>query len=128
MKDLLTSDPFAVVQLGGKILGKTRLVKRNCSPVWNEHFSAVLLHCQSTLRIKLYDFDYGSSNDDLGFVDFDLSAYPTDCIHNLSKPIILDPVTLATKGTLFVAITIKVSCFAEHCCFYCYHHRYCFFF
>lgn len=107
MQDFLTSDPFAVVTIGSQSLGRTKVVMRNLNPVWNEQMSTPLLHRSATLRVSLYDFDYASTDDDLGYVEVNLASLVVDDTENFALPIMRDANKLS-KGFLHLNICISV--------------------
>ena len=69
-----SSDPFVVLSVGGRKLGKTKTVKKNLNPEWNESFKlnvdakdAVRLR-SSKLVLSIFDYDMLSSPDPMGEV------------------------------------------------------------
>lgn len=69
------SDPYAVVQLNGEKVFKTKTIKKTLNPVWNESFSIeILSRTKNKVLLQVWDWDLGPSGDDfLGDVDIDLS-------------------------------------------------------
>ncbi|KAF5109968.1 hypothetical protein DV453_001259 [Geotrichum candidum] len=69
------SDPYAVVQLNGEKVFKTKTVKKTLNPVWNEQFSIeILSRTNSKLLLQVWDWDLGPTDDDfLGDVHVDLA-------------------------------------------------------
>ena len=53
--DLYSSDPFVMIYVGGKFVGKTRSILQNLNPVWDESFDIPLLHMNTSLELKVYD-------------------------------------------------------------------------
>ena len=108
MQDILTSDPFAVVSIGAQTIGRTKVVMRNLNPTWNAQFSCALLHCNAVMRVSLFDFDYSSSDDDMGYVEVKLSRLTIDDTEDFCLPILRDAKTLG-KGTIRLRACISVS-------------------
>ena len=48
--DVLTSDPYARVILGGDLIATTKVISTTLNPVWDERFVVPLLHPYITLR------------------------------------------------------------------------------
>ena len=74
-----TSDPYVELYAGTKSLGKTKVVKKDCSPKWNEQFQMELgaddanavLNSKRTghfiiITFLLFDYDRNSSDDSMG--------------------------------------------------------------
>lgn len=108
VQDFLTSDPFAVVTIGNQTIGRTKVVMRNLNPVWNEQFATPLLHNHAKLRVSLYDFDYSSSDDDLGYVEVNLASISLDDTENFVLPIMKNQSKLG-KGFMHINIHLCVS-------------------
>ena len=54
-------------------MGKTKTKKRSLSPIWDESFTLKLTnHHTPILTFRLYDYDVGSANDEMGQVKLDL--------------------------------------------------------
>lgn len=116
IKDIISSDPYAVISLGGKIIGKTKTIMRTLSPTWNETFSIPILHCKTPLRISIYDFDFANTDDQLGQVEIDMTKLKLNEQNSLKVDVISDKATKSTKGTLLLSICINVSiCFSNVC-------------
>ena len=58
------SDPYAVIRMGNQKV-KTRIIKKNLDPVWDEEFVLSVSRVESeTIEISLWDWDFGPGNDD----------------------------------------------------------------
>jgi len=70
------ADPFCVVKLGGIEQGRTRIIKRTRTPVWNETIKVPILESQKNynLEIEVWDWDKVSSNDFIGTATVDLAT------------------------------------------------------
>ncbi|KAI7867816.1 C2 domain-containing protein [Spinellus fusiger] len=66
-----TSDPYARVRIGTKVIGKTKHIKKTLVPEWNETFSTKVGSAKTVLDFKVKD--HNTINDvDIGEVAFDL--------------------------------------------------------
>ena len=65
--DILSTDAYIGVYSDDTFVGQTKVVKNSLRPVWNEHFTSVLIK-KGTLRIKLFDHDTFNDDDYLGQV------------------------------------------------------------
>jgi hypothetical protein len=77
--DVFASDPYIIASLGDRIIGRTKTIKRNLNPIWNEtlpHQS--LLHYNYEIEFKVFDEDPGSDADYLGHFKVDLKDFPSD--------------------------------------------------
>ena len=74
--DIKTSDPY--VKLYGKTnrsiyyFGKTKIIKKNLNPQWNEklYFPAA---CSSSILIEIYDYDFARSDDFLAKIEIPIN-------------------------------------------------------
>jgi len=41
---MITSDPYATVSVGGVIVARTRVIRNNENPKWDEHFNVPVVH------------------------------------------------------------------------------------
>lgn len=71
--DITTSDPFVVVSLDERILGRTPTIEKNLNPIWETSFEKMgLLGIQnSILQLRIYDEDK-NSDDMLGVINIAL--------------------------------------------------------
>ncbi|CAH1421338.1 unnamed protein product [Lactuca virosa] len=73
VRDVRTSDPYVVIQMGKHKL-KTRVVKKNINPVWDE---TLTLSVSEPLPVKLevYDRDTFSLDDKMGDAVFNIQPF-----------------------------------------------------
>jgi hypothetical protein len=71
--DLITSDPYVVVQVEGEFVAKTAVKNRTTSPDFNEEFDIPLDFLNATLRCEIMDRDQLKSDDVIGYVDIHLA-------------------------------------------------------
>ena len=70
------ADPFAKVFLNDSSMGKTKYISRTLNPQWKETFhSKKKIEAVDTLFVKIYDHDSFSTNDLIGQVKVELTAY-----------------------------------------------------
>ena len=69
-----TSDPYVSIMHGKEQLHKTQVKKKTVNPVWNEEAEIFLENLSSPLTFKVFDKDLVSSDDFMGFADFDLAT------------------------------------------------------
>lgn len=61
--DILNSDPYVVLSVGEKTVGRTQTIYRNhVNPVWDKLFTIPLLHTNNTLKLRVYDEDPNKSD------------------------------------------------------------------
>ena len=76
--DIQSSDPYGILYIGQKRVGKTKVRKWTLNPTWNESFAIPLLHLKHPLRIEIWDFDTIGSHSILGKVELNLSDFPSN--------------------------------------------------
>ncbi|EEF28372.1 protein C2-DOMAIN ABA-RELATED 4 [Ricinus communis] len=74
IRDVLTSDPYIVVKLGKQKL-KTRVVKKNINPEWNEDLTLSISNPNLPVKIGVYDRDTFSRDDKMGDAEFDIHPF-----------------------------------------------------
>ena len=68
-----TPDPYAVVSLNGREpLGKTKTIKENANPRWNETIYIILVSLVDTLTFQVYDWNEYRKDKELGTATFAL--------------------------------------------------------
>ena len=66
-------DPYTVVTLnGGNALGKTKIVKQNTSPRWNETVYVIITSLTDALTLQLFDYNEYRKDKELGTATFAL--------------------------------------------------------
>ncbi|KAJ7550408.1 hypothetical protein O6H91_07G099100 [Diphasiastrum complanatum] len=71
VRDMLTSDPYVVLTLGQQKV-KTKVIKSNLNPVWNEELMLSVPSPPHPLKVQVYDKDTFSADDIMGEAEVDL--------------------------------------------------------
>ena len=96
VRDLGTSDPYVVITMGKQKL-KTRVVKKNCNPEWNEELTLSITDLNAPINLTVFDKDRFTVDDKMGEADIDIQAYiaslkmglqnlPNGCVVSRVKP------------------------------------------
>jgi hypothetical protein len=108
--DILSSDPYVLVYVGDKVIGRTKTVYANhLNPAWEQSFEYPLLHLQHTVRLKVFDEDQNKHDDFMGMTVVDLSELPVDLSTPLDARLKDTDNTNETKGTLRFTVKIEQS-------------------
>ncbi|KAL6839477.1 hypothetical protein ACP4OV_030747 [Aristida adscensionis] len=71
VRDLISSDPYVILTLGQQ-KAKTKVIKRNLNPVWNEELKLSVPQHYGPLRLEVFDYDMLSRDDKMGEAEVDL--------------------------------------------------------
>uniref|UniRef100_A0A0C9RN45 TSA: Wollemia nobilis Ref_Wollemi_Transcript_9548_835 transcribed RNA sequence n=1 Tax=Wollemia nobilis TaxID=56998 RepID=A0A0C9RN45_9CONI len=71
VRDFSSSDPFVVVKLANQTV-RTRVVKKNLNPVWDEELTLSVPDPTPPLKLQVMDKDRFSKDESLGEADLDL--------------------------------------------------------
>ncbi|KAM1011932.1 hypothetical protein FF1_047070 [Malus domestica] len=74
VRDLTSSDPYVVVKMGKQKL-KTRVVKRNVNPEWDERLTLSVAEPNLPITLSVYDKDTFSFDDKMGEAEFDIALF-----------------------------------------------------
>ncbi|CAM8926890.1 hypothetical protein QQ045_024013 [Rhodiola kirilowii] len=74
IRDISSSDPYVVVKMGRQKL-KTRVVKKDTNPVWNEDLTLSVVDPNVPVSLIVYDHDTFSKDDKMGDAEFDIKPY-----------------------------------------------------
>ncbi|XP_047320438.1 protein C2-DOMAIN ABA-RELATED 4-like [Impatiens glandulifera] len=108
VRDFNSSDPYVVIKIGRTKL-KTRVIKKNLNPQWNEDFTLSVLDPNLPIRLTVYDHDLFSRDDKMGDAEFDV------------KPL-LEAMRLDLKGLPSGTVLARVqpskhkNCLADESC------------
>ncbi|GER46318.1 calcium-dependent ARF-type GTPase activating protein family [Striga asiatica] len=71
VRDMVTSDPYVILSLGNQSM-KTRVIKNNLNPVWNESLMLSIPENIPPLKLLVYDKDTFSTDDFMGNAEIDI--------------------------------------------------------
>ncbi|OAY82018.1 probable ADP-ribosylation factor GTPase-activating protein AGD11 [Ananas comosus] len=71
VRDMVTSDPYVILNLGHQSM-KTRVIKSNLNPVWNERLMLSIPDPIPLLKLQVYDKDTFSTDDRMGEAEIDI--------------------------------------------------------
>ncbi|CAN6444035.1 unnamed protein product [Victoria cruziana] len=71
VRDVMTSDPYVMLTMGNQSL-KTRVIKSNLNPVWNEKVVLSIPDTVPPLKLQVYDKDTFSADDRMGEAEVDI--------------------------------------------------------
>ncbi|XP_029125350.1 probable ADP-ribosylation factor GTPase-activating protein AGD11 [Cajanus cajan] len=71
VRDVMTSDPYVIISLGHQSV-KTRVIKNNLNPVWNESLMLSIPKNIPPLKVLVYDKDTFSTDDFMGEAEIDI--------------------------------------------------------
>ncbi|THU45319.1 hypothetical protein C4D60_Mb02t16620 [Musa balbisiana] len=74
VRDLWSSDPYVILKMGKQKL-KTRVIKCNTNPVWNEELTLYVEDPALPVRLEVYDKDTFSLDDRMGNAEFDIHPF-----------------------------------------------------
>ncbi|OIW01979.1 hypothetical protein TanjilG_14010 [Lupinus angustifolius] len=84
IRDARTSDPYVVVHFGDQKL-KTRVIKNNCDPEWNEELTLSVGNVETPIQLTVYDKDTFSVDDKMGDAEVDIKPYIQSVKMGLNK-------------------------------------------
>ncbi|KAK9272069.1 hypothetical protein L1049_002438 [Liquidambar formosana] len=73
-RDVRSSDPYVIVKMGKQKL-KTRVVKKNLNPEWNEDLTLSVSDPNLPIKLLVYDRDRFSLDDKMGDAEFDIRPF-----------------------------------------------------
>ncbi|KAL4326033.1 hypothetical protein GQ457_11G031310 [Hibiscus cannabinus] len=74
VRDARSSDPYVVVKMGKQRL-KTRMVKRDVNPEWNDDLTLSITNPNIPIKLTVYDHDTFTKDDKMGDAEFEVSSY-----------------------------------------------------
>uniref|UniRef100_A0A7N0RI73 ADP-ribosylation factor GTPase-activating protein AGD11 n=1 Tax=Kalanchoe fedtschenkoi TaxID=63787 RepID=A0A7N0RI73_KALFE len=85
VRDMVTSDPYVVLSLGTQTV-KTRVIKNNLNPVWNEQLMLSIPEEVPPLKVLVYDKDKFTTDDFMGEAEIDIQPLLTAAKENEKNP------------------------------------------
>ncbi|XP_050230325.1 protein C2-DOMAIN ABA-RELATED 4-like [Mercurialis annua] len=74
VRDVVSSDPYVVFKSGKQKL-KTRVVKNNVNPEWNEDLTLSVTNPNIPVKLTVYDRDTFSLDDKMGDAEFEIRPF-----------------------------------------------------
>ncbi|XP_051144070.1 probable ADP-ribosylation factor GTPase-activating protein AGD11 [Andrographis paniculata] len=71
VRDMMTSDPYVMLTLGNQSM-KTRVIKNNLNPIWNESLMFSIPENIPPLKLLVYDKDKFTTDDFMGSAEIDI--------------------------------------------------------
>ncbi|GFQ04939.1 probable ADP-ribosylation factor GTPase-activating protein agd11 [Phtheirospermum japonicum] len=71
VRDMVSSDPYVILSLGNQSM-RTRVIKNNLNPVWNERIMLSIPDTVPPLKLFVYDKDTFSTDDFMGDAEIDI--------------------------------------------------------
>ncbi|XVE92003.1 hypothetical protein REPUB_Repub01dG0059600 [Reevesia pubescens] len=98
VRDTISSDPYVVITMGQQKL-KTRVVKKNCNPEWNDELTLSINDPDVPINLMVFDKDTFTVDDQMGNAEIDIKPYiealkmgkglqnlPNDCVLKRIQP------------------------------------------
>ncbi|XP_055806431.1 protein C2-DOMAIN ABA-RELATED 2-like isoform X1 [Solanum dulcamara] len=109
IRDLRSSDPYVVVRMGKQKL-KTRVVKKNVNPEWNENLTLCIAQPILPIKLQVYDKDTFSRDDKMGDAEIDIIPFidavrTTTCFKNIPNGVIISRI-----------MPNRQNCYSEESC------------
>ncbi|XAR71419.1 hypothetical protein NMG60_11028669 [Bertholletia excelsa] len=102
-----SSDPYIIVRMGKQKL-KTRVVKKNLNPEWNEDLTLSVADPSIPIKFLVFDKDTFSRDDKMGDAEFDIKPF----IDAVKKR----PEGLPSGAVIERVIPSRQNCLAEESC------------
>ncbi|CAN0902266.1 Protein C2-DOMAIN ABA-RELATED 4 [Linum grandiflorum] len=74
VRDVRSSDPYCVIRMGKQKL-KTRFVRKDVNPEWNEDLTLSITNPDMPIKLTVYDHDTFSLDDKMGEAEFDIIPF-----------------------------------------------------
>ncbi|KZV49369.1 hypothetical protein F511_10909 [Dorcoceras hygrometricum] len=74
VRDTASSDPYVAVTCGEQRV-KTKVVKSNCNPVWDEELTIYIKNLDVPILLTVYDKDTFTGDDSMGDAQIDIKRY-----------------------------------------------------
>uniref|UniRef100_A0A2P2L7M3 ARF GTPase activator n=2 Tax=Rhizophora mucronata TaxID=61149 RepID=A0A2P2L7M3_RHIMU len=107
VRDVRSSDPYVVVKMGQQKL-KTRVIKKDVNPEWNEDLTLSVMDPNLPIQLTVYDHDTFSKDDKMGEAEFDIQAFVEALRMNLRD---------LPSGTIITKVKpCRTNCLSEESC------------
>ncbi|KAB2627417.1 ADP-ribosylation factor GTPase-activating protein AGD11 [Pyrus ussuriensis x Pyrus communis] len=103
VRDMVTSDPYVILALGHQSV-KTRVIKNNLNPVWNESLMLSIPDHIPPLKVLVYDKDTFKADDFMGEAEIDIQPLVSAAIayekSSINEPMQLGKWVASKENTL----------------------------
>ncbi|KAJ8771990.1 hypothetical protein K2173_027167 [Erythroxylum novogranatense] len=110
VRDVRSSDPYVVVKMGRQKL-KTRVIKKDVNPEWNEDLTLSVTDPDLLVKLTVYDHDTFSKDDKMGDAEFDIKPFIEALRMRLAG---LPSGTIVTR-----VLPSRQNCLSEESCIVC---------
>ncbi|KAL6957006.1 Protein C2-DOMAIN ABA-RELATED 4 [Sarracenia purpurea var. burkii] len=110
IRDVRSSDPYVVVRMGKQKL-KTRVVKKNINPQWNEDLTLTVSDPNHRIKLSVFDKDTFSKDDKMGDAEFDIKPF-IEAVKMVAKEGVILPAAATATGETVIA---RVKATRENC-------------
>ncbi|KAI3519341.1 hypothetical protein L1887_08371 [Cichorium endivia] len=104
IRDLRSSDPYVIIRMGRQKL-RTRVVRKNLNPVWDEDLTLSIVE-PLPVKLQVYDRDLFSADDKMGDAEFDFKPFVEAVRMRLNDDIPNNTIITTVKPT-------RTNCLAE---------------
>jgi hypothetical protein len=109
--DITTSDPYVIVDLGDRNIGKTQTIYRNRDPTWDANFPDIYLtHIDQSVHFRVMDDDRDKNDDPLGDITIPLRSIeiPFNTVKELVKPLCqIEGSKIIASGMIYFSILLE---------------------
>ncbi|KAF7834540.1 protein C2-DOMAIN ABA-RELATED 4 [Senna tora] len=110
VRDVRSSDPYVVVRAGKQRL-KTRIIKKDVNPEWNEDLTLSVTDPERPIKLTVYDHDTFSKDDKMGDAEFEIGPF-IEAVHK--------PLEGLPNGTIIQRLfPSRQNCLADESCITC---------
>ncbi|KAI4351027.1 hypothetical protein L6164_005416 [Bauhinia variegata] len=74
VRDVRSSDPYVVVKMGKQKL-KTRVIRKDINPEWNEDLALSIMDPNVPIKLIVYDHDTFSKDDKMGNAEIEITSF-----------------------------------------------------
>ncbi|GAB2270240.1 Protein C2-DOMAIN ABA-RELATED 4 [Dionaea muscipula] len=107
VRDVRTSDPYVTIKMGKQKL-KTRVIKKDVNPEWNEELTLPVADPNTPIKLVVYDHDMFSKDDPMGEAEIEIKPFVDALRMNLEG---------VPSGTTITRIPpCRQNCLAEESC------------
>ncbi|KAJ6792041.1 GTPase activating protein 1-like [Iris pallida] len=106
----MSSDPYVVLRMGKQKL-KTKVIKKNVNPVWNEELTLCVEDPTLPVRLEVFDRDRFSADDPMGVAEFTIAPF--------MEAVKMNTGDLPDGTVIDKVMPCRKNCLAEESAIYC---------